>query len=812
MKAIKANLSRKEIDRYKSEAQSILRIAENTKNRAPNELLKAFAGGRTDRTRDRMRICLSVAINAAELKLGLRPYESQVIGALAMIDNKIAEMATGEGKTLAAALAVSWLGLGGKVHVMTANDYLAGRDSAFTAPFYEHLQLTSCAIIDAHNSGYRQIAYRCDIVYGTVGQFIFDYLRDNNSLSKEFLVQTGLNFALIDEADSILIDEAQTPFILSAQTSSDQSLAQLVHHMIEGLQCEEALVDERSKLERMIKSRETSDKHVYINPGIKSALLTELGHSEVESALVAAGIISQPKDLYLSSNQNLYLCITAALKANFIFKNGVDYSVVNSKVVVIDSNTGRLTHGRRWCDGVHEAIEVKEGVQVESSSLEIGKISLPSFLNMYSGIGGMTGTAQLVEDEIFDLYGISTVVVPLNKACARKSLNDMVFATKTAKLERVAFDVAERHKSGQPILIGTSSVAESNDLSKLLDKFKVPHSLLNALQTEQEADVVAKAGAFAAVTISTNMSGRGTDIVLGGHESTVDEYDRVVATGGLHVIGVERLESRRLDMQLAGRAGRQGDPGSSQFYISIEDTLLKNLGGKYMSSLFKVAGVDQGGGMGSLQISTAIEKAQIRAQSVQAEQRKKVLEHDAIMDTPRSALYQIRTSILEDEAASVGSDVISGCVHRLLQNSMKARTLLAEDITTVMSKIEQWGLSTMWAGKLVDLALSPDHLAVELEAWLAFEAKKAERLVSTNPNAINELRLLAIDSMWQQALQQAEAIQDSIHLHGYITADPKALFKRHIFTLFKHLFLDIPVAQMDFIFAALKELAETESL
>ena len=564
----------------------------------------------------------AVAREAAKRSLGLRPFDVQLMGGIVLNANRIAEMKTGEGKTLTALLPCYLNALSGKgVHVVTVNDYLARRDSDWSRPFYTLLGMTVGVNIPGMNPEEKRAAYACDVTYGTNNEFGFDYLRDNMAYSLEQKVQRELNYALVDEVDSVLIDEARTPLIISGAAENSSKLYQAVDKLIPGL-----IFQEKEDTETY-----TGEGDYTLDLKIKQAYLTERGQIKIENSLVKAGLLKEGDKLFSSEHITLLHHVMAALRAHTLFKRDVDYVVEDGEVLIIDEHTGRKMLGRRWSEGLHQAIEAKEGVEIHSENQTLASITFQNYFRMYKKLAGMTGTADTEAYEFQQIYGLQTVVLPTNRPMIRNDMPDLIYLTEDDKYKAIVNDIKETIAKGRPVLVGTISIENSEKLSHLLDKLGIKHQVLNAKFHEKEAYIVAQAGRPGTVTIATNMAGRGTDIILGGNlKADIDElgenptpeqiakvkedwqkrHDDVLKAGGLHIIGSERHESRRIDNQLRGRAGRQGDPGSSRFYLSMDDNLMKLFGSEKLKNFMKQMGMDDGQPLEHKFITRAIESAQ----------------------------------------------------------------------------------------------------------------------------------------------------------------------------------------------------------
>ena len=626
----------------------------------------------------------AVAREAAKRSLGLRPFDVQLMGGIVLNANRIAEMKTGEGKTLTALLPCYLNALSGKgVHVVTVNDYLARRDSDWSRPFYTLLGMTVGVNIPGMNPEEKRAAYACDVTYGTNNEFGFDYLRDNMAYSLEQKVQRELNYALVDEVDSVLIDEARTPLIISGAAENSSKLYQAVDKLIPGL-----IFQEKEDTETY-----TGEGDYTLDLKIKQAYLTERGQIKIENSLVNAGLLKEGDKLFSSENITLLHHVMAALRAHTLFKRDVDYVVENGEVLIIDEHTGRKMVGRRWSEGLHQAIEAKEGVEIHSENQTLASITFQNYFRMYKKLAGMTGTADTEAYEFQQIYGLQTVVLPTNRPMIRKDMPDLIYLTEDDKYKAIVNDIKETIAKGRPVLVGTISIENSEKLSHLLDKLGIKHQVLNAKFHEKEAYIVAQAGRPGTVTIATNMAGRGTDIILGGNlkadiaalgeNPTAEQiekvkadwqkrHDDVLKAGGLHIIGSERHESRRIDNQLRGRAGRQGDPGSSRFYLSMDDNLMKLFGSEKLKAFMKKMGMDDGQPLEHKFITRAIESAQRKVETRNFDIRKSLLEYDDVANEQRKVIYEERNALLEGKDISetihtIFEDVLDNVISNYIQ-------------------------------------------------------------------------------------------------------------------------------------------------
>jgi len=585
----------------------------------------------------------AIVREVSERTIGLRHYDVQLIGGMALNDGRIAEMKTGEGKTLVATLAVVLNAMKGQgVHLVTVNDYLARRDSEWMGPIYNFLGLSVGVIYPYMPQDERIAAYNADITYGTNSEFGFDYLRDNMVLSPSEMVQRGHNFCIVDEVDSILIDEARTPLIISGPSDDDSELYVKADNAARTLK--EGTDYEKDEKERSIS-------------------MTDSGIQKAEDFLKMPGLFSD------AAHSELAHRIVQALKAHTLYKRDTDYVVKEGEVIIVDEFTGRLMIGRRYSDGLHQAIEAKERVKVGRESQTLATITLQNYFRMYRKLAGMTGTAATEAEEFKEIYGLQVVSIPTHKTMIRNDQPDVIFATQHEKYNAVADQVEECHKKGQPVLVGTTSIENSERVSKLLKARKIPHNVLNAKFHDKEAEIVAQAGREGAVTVATNMAGRGTDIMLGGNPSTQEEHDRVAELGGLAIIGTERHESRRIDNQLRGRSGRQGDPGVSRFYLSLEDDLLRLFGSERIQPLMGKLGLKDGEAIESPMLTRIIENSQKKVEEMHFDIRKQLLAYDNVMHQQREAIYAERADILttpQEEMPGYGWDVIHGVVNGLL--------------------------------------------------------------------------------------------------------------------------------------------------
>ncbi|MBG9787654.1 accessory Sec system translocase SecA2 [Brevibacillus laterosporus] len=707
---------------------------------------------------DILNEAFAVVREASKRVLGMRHFDVQLIGGMVLQEGRIAEMKTGEGKTLVATLATYLNALAGKgVHIVTVNEYLAERDSKIMGELYQFLGMTVGLNINGMSAEQKREAYYCDITYGTNNEFGFDYLRDNMVLYKEQMTQRPLHYAIIDEVDSILVDEARTPLIISGSANKSTELYYICSHFVKRLEPEtDFSIDEKLKI----------------------ATLTDEGVSKVEKAF-------NVDNLYDTNHVTLNHHVTSALKAQVLFKRDVDYVVQDGEVVIVDEFTGRLMVGRRYSDGLHQAIEAKEGLKVQSESMTLATITLQNYFRMYQKLSGMTGTAKTEEEEFKKIYGLDVVVIPTNRPIQRIDMADAIYKSEDAKYRAVVKEIVERHKKGQPVLVGTISIENSEKLSDLLRQKGVPHNVLNAKQHEREAEIVARAGQFGAVTIATNMAGRGTDIQLG---------EGVPEVGGLHIIGTERHESRRIDNQLRGRAGRQGDPGSSQFFLSLQDELMRRFGADNIMNMMDKLGMEEDMPIESRLVSRAVESAQKRVEGSNFDARKVVLQYDDVMNKQREVIYKQRKEILERDNLH---DIVEGMVNSVIERVVQAYCP-KEQIP------EEWDLEglleTCQSTFLFEDAITLSNLkgkeAEEIEEMLK---EIAEKQLKQRQEEIGDMMaefekvvvLRAVDSKWMDHIDAMEQLRQGIHLRAYAQTDPLREYQFEGYEMFQGMIASI---------------------
>jgi preprotein translocase subunit SecA len=749
---------------------------------------------------------------AASRSKGMRHFDVQLIGGITLHEGRIAEMRTGEGKTLVATLAAYLNALPGRgVHVVTVNDYLARRDATWMGPIYAALGLSVGVVQSRQPAQEKRAAYQMDITYGTNNEFGFDYLRDNMAFTLGDQYQRGLHFAIIDEVDSILIDEARTPLIISGPAEQSTELYQKINRIPPRLSQVEH-VDNREPGFEPDGDFSVDEKHRQIE-------LTERGHQRVEEELIAMGLLAEGDSLYASSNLGLLHHVHAALKAHAIFKRDVDYMVQNREVVIVDEHTGRAMPGRRWSEGIHQAIEAKEGVPIQNETQTLASTTFQNYFRLYGKLAGMTGTADTEAFEFRQIYNLDVVVIPTHRPMIRNDMNDLVYLSIEEKYDAIVEDIVERRGRGQPILVGTASIEASERLSSELNRRGIAHNVLNAKQHEREAEVVAQAGRPGTVTIATNMAGRGTDIVLGGSwevevasldaptAETVDQvrsewqsrHEAVLASGGLHIIGTERHESRRIDNQLRGRAGRQGDPGSTRFYLSMEDNLMRIFASDRIRGLMQSIGLEKGEAIEHRMVNNAIEKAQRKVEGHNFDVRKNLLEYDDVANDQRQVIYQQRRELME--ASDIAETIVSirEEVIRELVNDYIPRESIEEqwDVAGLeQALLTEFGSTQPVARWLEeDTRLTEETLTERIHAQIVAEVEAKEALwLEQNVDmrlAEKQIMLQILDQRWKEHLARMDQLRQGIHLRAYAQKQPKQEYKRESFELFQELLSNI---------------------
>ena len=748
----------------------------------------------------------AVVREASTRVLGMRHFDVQLIGAMVLNDGKIAEMRTGEGKTLTATLAVYLNALPGLgVHVVTVNDYLASRDAAWMGRLYNFLGMSVGTILSQQDTEHKKAAYAADITYGTNNEFGFDYLRDNMEYDVANRRQRGLNYAIVDEVDSILIDEARTPLIISGAADDNTDLYRQINEI-------------PPLLKRQADEKAEGD--YWVDEKAHQVYLSEAGHAHLEKIFTEKGLIKDGTSLYSPQNIILLHHLNASLRAHTLFQRDQQYVVQNGEVIIVDEFTGRLMPGRRWSDGLHQAVEAKEGVKIQQENQTMASITFQNYFRMYKKLAGMTGTADTEAYEFQDIYGLETVVVPTHRKMIRQDAQDKVFRTTEEKYQAIVDDVKDCVKRGQPVLVGTTSIEISELLSNRLTKEGIAHNVLNAKQHEREAQVVLEAGRPGAVTIATNMAGRGTDIVLGGginkhiDEIRADEtlspeekekriealkadwqklHDAVVAAGGLRIIGSERHESRRIDNQLRGRSGRQGDPGSSVFYLSMEDQLLRIFGGDRMKAIADRLKLEHGVAIESKMLSRMIESAQRKVEGRNYDIRKQLLEFDDVQNDQRKEIYRLRNEILESKDVSdMINSLREGYFTDLFRSFVPADTVEEQwDLKGLTSQLKtNWGIDIPMQEMLEkDNSVTDEDLLKKLLETADAIEKGKEELVGHEAWAgfARNVLLQVLDATWRQHITALDALRQGIYLRGYAQKQPKQEYKREAFSMFESL-------------------------
>ena len=732
---------------------------------------------------------------AARRTVGMRHFDVQLIGGIVLHQGNIAEMATGEGKTLVATLPLYLNALSGQgVHLITVNDYLAERDSKWMQPIYQLLGLSVGCVVAMQDHQTRRGAYQADITYGTNNEFGFDYLRDNMAFALEDRVQRPLHYAIVDEVDSILIDEARTPLIISGQAADSVDLYRQIDRLV--IQLKPVRGDQAGDYTLDEKQRQVE--------------LTEAGHEKAEGWLLSEGLLQQNESLYSADTLRLLHHVQSALRAHLLYKRDSEYIVQDGAIVLIDEHTGRTMANRRLAEGLHQALEAKEGLAIQSESQTLASTTFQNFFRIYEKLAGMTGTADTEAREFHQIYGLEVTVIPPNQTVIRQDLNDLIYLDSKGRFLSVAKDIEEYVKKGAPVLVGTTSVENSEKLSYMLTNRGIKHAVLNAKHHQQEAQIIAQAGQSGAVTVATNMAGRGTDIVLGGNveaeiaaagelepgqqqkmrEQWQQRHRQVIDAGGLHVLGTERHESRRIDNQLRGRAGRQGDPGMSRFYLSMDDNLMRIFLSDRVKKFMQTLGLKSGEAIEHRMVTNAIEKAQFRVEARNFEIRKQLLEYDDIANTQRKVVYSQRTEIL-------ASDNISDSIAGMREDAVREQVQLCIEPGSMP---EQWRLEALVSDLKISFDLSPD-----LPGWLEREpnlstGELADRIVLDADSAYRHkseqlgaemhhfekiIMLEVIDTLWKKHLSMMEHLRQGIHLRAYAQRNPKQEFKREAFEMFQ---------------------------
>ena len=751
----------------------------------------------------------AVAREASQRTLGMRHFDVQLIGGMALHEGKIAEMGTGEGKTLVATLPAYLNALSGNsVHLITVNDYLAGRDAQWMAPLYRFLGVSVGVVRSGQSQEQKREAYHADIIHGTNNEFGFDYLRDNMAFRLEDKLQGDLSFAIVDEVDSILIDEARTPLVISGASEDSSVLYQRINKLIPLLK----------------RDTEGEEGHFTVDEKQRQIELTEGGHEYVEELLAGEGLLQEGDSLYAATNLNLLHHVYSGLRAHALFHRDVEYIVQGDQVVLIDEHTGRTMAGRRLSEGLHQAIEAKEGVRIQNESQTLASTTFQNYFRLYKKLAGMTGTADTEAFEFRQIYGLDVLVIPTNKPRQRKDLNDLVYLTRAEKFDAIVTDVKDCIEQGAPVLVGTASVETSEELSQRFRTAKIPHKVLNAKYHEQEAEIIAQAGRPGVVTIATNMAGRGTDIVLGGsleaELEALDEvseaqraeltaawrerHEAVLAAGGLHILGTERHESRRIDNQLRGRAGRQGDPGLSRFYLSLEDNLMRIFASDRVKGFMQKLGMEKGEAIEHRMVTNAIEKAQRKVEGRNFDIRKQLLEYDDVANDQRQIIYQQRNELLsEADIAETITAIREDVVNEAISSYIPPMSVEEQwDVPGLERQLEAEFAVTLpvqaWLDE--DDSLHEEALREKIVAAVqaAYDAKSAD--VGPPMRKIEkQIMLQVLDTLWKDHLATMDHLRQGIHLRAYAQKNPKQEYKRESFALFEQLLQNLKYEVVKFL-------------
>jgi len=785
------------IKKYNGQVSKINLLEEKMRSMSDDELISMTAEFKerlNNKETEESILAESFAVvrEASQRALGLRHYDVQLIGGMVLNEGSISEMGTGEGKTLVATLPAYLNALSGKgVHIVTVNDYLAKRDSDWMGKVFSFLDLSVGVVVSGMSSAEKQEAYSCDITYATNNELGFDYLRDNMAFSLDQKTQKTLAFAIIDEVDSILIDEARTPLVISGPTGDHAEVYNAIDKMIPSftLQTE---IGEGKEVEVLVPGDYTLDeKH-------KQVFLSDDGHIKAEEMLIEAGALAPESSLYDASNIILMQHLLSGLRAHILFKKNVDYLVKDDEVVIVDEFTGRTMEGRRWSEGLHQAIEAKEGVSIKKENQTLASITYQNYFRLYVKLSGMTGTAETEASELQDIYGLEVVVVPPNTLSSRVDHSDLIFGTMSEKLDAVMRDIQECQKTLQPVLVGTNSIESSENVSALLTKNKIKHEVLNAKQHQREAEIIANAGAPGAVTISTNMAGRGTDIVLGGRpvdgSSETEKaawklkHKSVIDSGGLHIIGTERNESRRVDNQLRGRSGRQGDIGSTRFYLSLEDSLMKIFASEKTASMMKKLGMKEGEALEHSWLNKTIANAQKKVEGMHYDARKHLLEYDDVANDQRKVVYELRDELMGTEDVKNRYEVIrQGVISDLFSEYISLKVPEEDwDVEGLQNELTGSYGTNIPVQKSIDEGLEVDEiLEITQQGFSASHDFKEMTLGAETMRTFEKAVMLrALDHHWKDHLAIMDQLRQSVNLRGYGQKNPVQEFKRESFSMF----------------------------
>ena len=751
-----------------------------------------------------MSEAFAVVREGGKRALNMRHYDVQMVGAMVLNDGKIAEMRTGEGKTLVATLAVYLNALEGKgVHVVTVNDYLAQRDANWMGQLYEFLGLSVGVILSGQAPEDKSAAYAADITYGTNNEFGFDYLRDNMAFRVDDKMQRELNFAVVDEVDSILIDEARTPLIISGPTDDNSELYTKMNKLMPNLERQQVEGEDGAE----------GDGDYSVDEKAKQVFLTEQGHQKLEEMLVENGLLQEGESLYDAANIALMHHMNAALRAHSLYQRDVDYIVQNDEIVIVDEFTGRTMPGRRWSEGLHQAVEAKEGVKIQNENQTLASITFQNYFRLYNKLSGMTGTADTEAYEFQEIYNLEVVVIPPNKGMARKDMGDLVYLNQQDKFSAILEDIKDCSERGQPVLVGTTSIEVSELLSDFLNKGGIKHEVLNAKQHAREAEIIAQAGRSGAVTIATNMAGRGTDIVLGGSlDADLDginpndevavqrirtewqeRHDQVLVAGGLHIIGTERHESRRVDNQLRGRSGRQGDVGSSRFYLSLEDSLMRIFASDRVAAIMQKLGMEEGEAIEHPWVSKAIENAQRKVEGHNFDVRKQLLEFDDVANDQRKVIYEQRNELMalddiSDSIKGIRADVVDNVINEFIPpQSLEEQWNVSGLEAALEHEFAQAVPVQQWLDADDSLHEEPLRARILEEIEAAYQAKEDQAGSEVLRHFEKAVMLQVLDTQWKEHLAAMDYLRQGIHLRGYAQKNPKQEYKRESFEMFSEM-------------------------
>ncbi|WP_281493873.1 preprotein translocase subunit SecA [Neptunomonas phycophila] len=774
-----------------------------------HEFKERLAAGAT--LDDILNEAFAVAREASKRTLGLRHFDVQLIGGMTLHNGGVAEMRTGEGKTLVATLAVYLNALSGKgVHVVTVNDYLASRDAEWMRPLYEFLGMSVGVVLSRQQPEEKRAAYAADITYGTNNEFGFDYLRDNMAFSLDEKVQRDFNFAVVDEVDSILIDEARTPLIISGPAEDSSAMYKRINTLIPHLKRFDGEIDPKDADQEI-------NEHFVVDEKNRTIELTEAGHQLIEEMLNKEGLLEEGESLYAPHNLNMLHHVLAGLRAHYLFQRDKDYIVQDNQVVIVDEHTGRIMPGRRWSEGLHQAVEAKENVEIQLESQTLASTTFQNYFRLYNNLSGMTGTADTEAVELRQIYGLDVIVIPTNRDIARKDYNDLIYLTMQEKYEAIIKEIRESQERKQPVLVGTASVESSELISQYLTKANIPHNVLNAKNHEREASIIANAGCPGAVTIATNMAGRGTDIQLGGKleleleqiQDATDEkvaaaradwekrHNQVLEAGGLYIIGTERHESRRIDNQLRGRAGRQGDPGASRFFLSLEDDLMRIFASDRVRGFMQALGMEQGEAIEHKMVTNAIEKAQRKVEQRNFDIRKSLLDYDDVANDQRTIIYEQRNELMaSNDISETIQSIREDIVNTTVSNHIPPQSLEEQwDIPALERALEAEFAMTMpiqqWLDE--DNTLHEESLRQKIQDQVAGVYAEKEALAGSETIRMFEKQVMlqVLDTLWKEHLQTMDHLRQGIHLRGYAQKNPKQEYKREAFELFQGLLENI---------------------